>query len=118
MNFEAMLVAGVMGLKCMFTDHSLFNFIAFENHILNKMIKTLFCHLDATIWVSHVNKENFTLRMRQDPRKVYVINNAVNTRNFRPLEENEILDPVPGLQGKVLKTLVNTLIFWIKKKKE
>jgi len=49
--------------------------------------------------------------MRQDPRKVYVINNAVNTRNFRPLEENEILDPVPGLQGKVLKTLVNTLIF-------
>jgi len=49
MNFEAMLVAGVMGLKCMFTDHSLFNFIAFENHILNKMIKTLFCHLDATI---------------------------------------------------------------------
>jgi len=29
--------------------------------------------------------------MRQDPKIVYVINNAVNTMNFRPKQKNEII---------------------------
>ncbi|CAI2366682.1 unnamed protein product [Moneuplotes crassus] len=98
--YDVFEVAKALGKKCIFTDHSLFNFIAPENHITNKLLKSFVCHLDAAICVSHVGKENFSLRTRNDPKKVYVINNAVNTRNFRPKEKNEVLDFPPNFEEK------------------
>ena len=62
LQYEALLIAKSLGLKTVFTDHSLFNFSDPENIILNKLSKTMHSELDAAICVSHINKENFTLR--------------------------------------------------------
>ena len=84
LQYEGLLIAKSLGLKTVFTDHSLFNFSDPENIVLNKLTKTMLSELDAAVWVSHVNKENFTLRWAFNPNKIYVISNAVSTSNFTP----------------------------------
>jgi phosphatidylinositol glycan class A protein len=73
-----------MGLRTVFTDHSLFNFTGFDSITMNKCCKWMFCTVDAFICVSNANKDNLTLRAAVNPLDIYVIPNSVDTTKFTP----------------------------------
>ncbi|KAF2034107.1 phosphatidylinositol:UDP-GlcNAc transferase PIG-A [Setomelanomma holmii] len=88
---EAILHARTMGLRTVFTDHSLFGFADAGSILTNKLLKFTLSDVDHVICVSHTCKENTVLRASLDPLMVSVIPNAVVAENFRPLtlEQNE-----------------------------
>ncbi|KAI9730265.1 MAG: Phosphatidylinositol N-acetylglucosaminyltransferase gpi3 subunit [Cirrosporium novae-zelandiae] len=86
---EAILHARTMGLRTVFTDHSLFGFADAASILANKILKFALSDVDHVICVSHTCKENTVLRASLDPLMVSVIPNAVVAENFRPLSYNE-----------------------------
>lgn len=95
LGHEAIIHAKTMGLKTVFTDHSLFGFADAGSILANKMLKFTLSDVDHVICVSHTwsfltnswltcSKENTVLRGALDPNMVSVIPNAVITDNFRP----------------------------------
>lgn len=80
----ANVAAPVMGLRTVFTDHSLGAFNDAAMIQLNKVIKWLMSQVDASITVSQAGKDNLTLRAAIQPDKIFVIPNAVNTSEFKP----------------------------------
>ena len=90
-----------MGLRTVFTDHSLFGFADAGSILTNKLLKFTLSDVDHVICVSHTwyvqslclyyamlttcSKENTVLRASLDPLMVSVIPNAVVAENFRPL---------------------------------
>ncbi|KAI9753440.1 MAG: Phosphatidylinositol N-acetylglucosaminyltransferase gpi3 subunit [Chaenotheca gracillima] len=85
---EAILHARTMGLRTVFTDHSLFGFADAASILTNKLLKFTLSDVDHVICVSHTCKENTVLRASLDPLMVSVIPNAVVAENFRPLAAN------------------------------
>lgn len=81
---EGILHAKTMGLKAVFTDHSLFGFADAASIHLNKFMKFTLSDVDYAICVSHCSKENLVLRACLNPNRVMVIPNAVDTTNFTP----------------------------------
>jgi phosphatidylinositol N-acetylglucosaminyltransferase subunit A len=81
---EAILHARTMGLRTVFTDHSLFGFADAASILTNKLLKFSLSDVDHSICVSHTCKENTVLRASLDPLMVSVIPNAVVAENFRP----------------------------------
>lgn len=81
---HCLLTAQAMGLRTVFTDHSLFGFADLASYYMNKLLKWHLGCIDACISVSHANKDNLTLRAAVDPRKIYVIPNSVDTQKFTP----------------------------------
>ncbi|KAI9726506.1 MAG: Phosphatidylinositol N-acetylglucosaminyltransferase gpi3 subunit [Chrysothrix sp. TS-e1954] len=94
---EAILHARTMGLRTVFTDHSLFGFADAASILTNKLLKFTLSDVDHVICVSHTCKENTVLRASLDPLMVSVIPNAVVAENFRPLArpsiDNEMVTP-------------------------
>ncbi|KAL2054674.1 hypothetical protein ABVK25_004978 [Lepraria finkii] len=82
---EAILHARTMGLRTVFTDHSLFGFADAASILTNKLLKFTLSDVDHCIGVSHTCKENTVLRASLDPLMVSVIPNAVVAENFQPL---------------------------------
>ncbi|KAJ5259604.1 hypothetical protein N7478_012585 [Penicillium angulare] len=82
---EAILHARTMGLRTVFTDHSLFGFADAASILTNKLLKFTLSDVDHAICVSHTCKENTVLRASLDPLMVSVIPNAVVAENFCPL---------------------------------
>lgn len=76
--------AQAMGLRTIFTDHSLFAFGDATSIHMNKVLKWKHALADASICVSHANKDNLTIRACMDPERIYVIPNAVDSRKFTP----------------------------------
>ena len=56
----------IMGLRCVFTDHSLFGFSDVASFYMNKVMKWVLALTSACICVSHANKDNLTLRAAVD----------------------------------------------------
>ncbi|KAF6829916.1 phosphatidylinositol n-acetylglucosaminyltransferase gpi3 subunit [Colletotrichum plurivorum] len=83
---EAILHGRTMGLRTVFTDHSLFGFADATSILTNKILKFSLSDVDHVICVSHTCKENTVLRASLDPLMVSVIPNAVVAENFRPLD--------------------------------
>jgi phosphatidylinositol N-acetylglucosaminyltransferase subunit A len=81
---EAILHARTMGLRTVFTDHSLFGFADAASILTNKLLKFALSDVDHVICVSHTCKENTVLRAALDPLMVSVIPNAVVAENFQP----------------------------------
>ena len=77
-----------MGLRTVFTDHSLFGFSDAGSILTNKLLKFTLSDVDHVIGVSHTCKENTVLRASLDPLMVSVIPNAVVSENFAPLPSN------------------------------
>ena len=73
-----------MGLRTIFTDHSMFGFNDMASISINKVMKWHMANIDACITVSHGNKDNLTLRASVHPKQVYVIPNSVDTTKFTP----------------------------------
>lgn len=82
---EAILHARTMGLRTVFTDHSLFGFGDAGSILTNKLLKFTLSDVDHVICVSHTCKENTVLRASLDPLMVSAIPNAVVAENFQPL---------------------------------
>lgn len=85
-----------MGLRTVFTDHSLFGFADAASILTNKLLKFTLSDVDHVICVSHTCKENTVLRASLDPLMVSVIPNAVVAENFQPLnypKQNGVLSP-------------------------
>ncbi|OJJ45819.1 hypothetical protein ASPZODRAFT_68585 [Penicilliopsis zonata CBS 506.65] len=82
---EGILHARTMGLRTVFTDHSLFGFADAASILTNKLLKFCLSDVDHVICVSHTCKENTVLRASLDPLMVSVIPNAVVAENFQPL---------------------------------
>jgi phosphatidylinositol glycan class A protein len=103
---EAILHARTMGLRTVFTDHSLFGFADAGSILTNKLLKFTLSDVDHVICVSHTwyafaarffadhadsaSKENTVLRASLDPLMVSVIPNAVVAENFRPLDRHSV----------------------------
>ncbi|PYH94861.1 phosphatidylinositol N-acetylglucosaminyltransferase GPI3 subunit [Aspergillus ellipticus CBS 707.79] len=83
---EAILHARTMGIRTVFTDHSLFGFADAASILTNKLLKFILSDVDHVICVSHTCKENTVLRASLDPLMVSVIPNAVVAENFHPSE--------------------------------
>lgn len=81
-SFQATAAAQVLGVKTVFTEHSLFNFADAASINLNKIIKWSYRDLDACIAVSAACKDNICLRAKIDPNRCFTIQNAVNTDLF------------------------------------
>uniref|UniRef100_A0A8H7NDL6 Phosphatidylinositol N-acetylglucosaminyltransferase GPI3 subunit n=1 Tax=Bionectria ochroleuca TaxID=29856 RepID=A0A8H7NDL6_BIOOC len=86
---EAILHGRAMGLRTVFTDHSLFGFADAASILTNKLLKFTLSDVDHSICVSHTCKENTVLRASLDPLMVSVIPNAVVAENFRPRDYKE-----------------------------
>ncbi|KAI4465834.1 n-acetylglucosaminyl-phosphatidylinositol biosynthetic protein [Holotrichia oblita] len=81
---EAIFIGSLLGLKTVFTDHSLFGFADGSAIITNKFLEITLSDCNHCICVSHTGKENTVLRGRIDFNKVSVIPNAVDTYTFTP----------------------------------
>ncbi|KAL4891590.1 hypothetical protein BDV59DRAFT_66163 [Aspergillus ambiguus] len=90
---EAILHARTMGLRTVFTDHSLFGFADAASILTNKLLKFTLSDVDHVICVSHTCKENTVLRASLDPLMVSVIPNAVVAENFRPRTDDRLSGP-------------------------
>ncbi|XP_031830102.1 phosphatidylinositol glycan anchor biosynthesis class A isoform X2 [Nomia melanderi] len=81
---EGMLIGRLMGLKTIFTDHSLFGFADASAILTNKFLEISLADCDHCICVSHTSKENTVLRAKVPKEKIFVIPNAVDTTLFMP----------------------------------
>ncbi|KAM7203981.1 glycosyltransferase [Rhypophila sp. PSN 637] len=86
---EGILHARTMGLRTVYTDHSLFGFADAGSILANKLLKFSLSDVDHVICVSHTCKENTVLRASLDPLMVSVIPNAVVPEDFKPLSPAE-----------------------------
>ncbi|GAA5907873.1 phosphatidylinositol N-acetylglucosaminyltransferase SPT14 [Sporobolomyces salmoneus] len=94
LGMEGIMHARTMGIKAVFTDHSLFGLGNMAEIWGNKMLKGCLSDVEAVICVSHTGKENTVLRGALDPSIVHVIPNAVVASQFRPAEP---IPPIPEI---------------------
>lgn len=85
---EAMQIGALMGLRAVFTDHSLFGFADLSAVVTNKFLQMGSSFCNHYICVSHTGKENTVLRARMKASNVSVIPNAVDTLLFTPNPAN------------------------------
>jgi len=93
-----------MGLRTVFTDHSLFGFADASSIITNKFLQFSLADIDHVICVSHTSKENTVLRASMNPHTVSVIPNAVDANVFTP-------DASKKISGKVTIVVVSRLVY-------
>ncbi|XP_055937371.1 phosphatidylinositol N-acetylglucosaminyltransferase subunit A-like [Argiope bruennichi] len=101
---EAMLHAKTMGLKTVFTDHSLFGFADASAIITNKLLQMTLSVCNHVICVSHTGKENTALRANVRPDVISVIPNAVDTAIFKP-------DLNKPLQSTITVVVISRLVY-------
>jgi phosphatidylinositol N-acetylglucosaminyltransferase subunit A len=81
---EAMQIGVMMGLRAIFTDHSLFGFADLSAVVTNKYLQISLAFSNHCICVSHTGKENTVLRAQVKASNVSVIPNAVSASQFTP----------------------------------
>ncbi|KAL4221229.1 hypothetical protein ACF0H5_019493 [Mactra antiquata] len=104
MAHEGMFHARNMGIKTVFTDHSLFGFADASSILTNKLLKFSLADCSHAICVSHTSKENTVLRARIQPDTVSVIPNAVDASMFVP-------DPSKRHKNKITIVIVSRLVY-------
>ncbi|CAD5210922.1 unnamed protein product [Bursaphelenchus okinawaensis] len=88
MAHEAMLHGWSLGLKTVFTDHSLFGFSDMAAIFLNRLLlRYSLPNIDRSICVSNVCKDNIVLRAGLNRHNVSVIPNAIDAKRFLPSKE-------------------------------
>lgn len=108
MAHEAMFHARWLGLRTIFTDHSLFSLDQDVASVLtNKLLRFVLSDVDAVVAVSFAGKENTCERGGVDAGKVWVIPNAVDAEEFRPRRGGAVQDaPVQPLTVVILSRLM------------
>nr|XP_006825510.1 PREDICTED: phosphatidylinositol N-acetylglucosaminyltransferase subunit A-like [Saccoglossus kowalevskii] len=103
LGHDAMFHARLMGIKTVFTDHSLFGFADASSILTNKILRIVLSGVNHVICVSHTSKENTVLRASINPSMVSVISNAVDATIFTP-------DVTKRSQIKVSSTVVIVIV--------
>ncbi|RLN71576.1 hypothetical protein BBJ28_00024904 [Nothophytophthora sp. Chile5] len=94
-----------IGLKTVYTDHSLFGFADAASVHLNKVMKFSLSTVDAAIGVSHTCRENLVLRACLRPDRVATIPNAVDATKFTPPPPS-VLKPDDPITVVIISRLV------------
>ena len=84
MAHEGLFHAKCLGLKAVFTDHSLFGFADVGSILTNKLLKFALADVDHVVCVSHTGRENTVLRASLRPENVSTIPNAVDAQQLFP----------------------------------
>lgn len=85
MAHEAMFHGWCLGVRSVFTDHSLFGFADASAILTNTLVLHYsLANVNRVICVSYTSKENTVLRGGLEPSKVSTIPNAIDTSNFLP----------------------------------
>ncbi|KAI0052662.1 glycosyltransferase family 4 protein [Auriscalpium vulgare] len=84
LGHEGILHAHLLGVRTVFTDHSLFGFADAASILTNKLLEATMRTVGATICVSHTGRENTVLRANLAPEDVYVIPNSLIADQFLP----------------------------------
>lgn len=87
---ESLVHANTLGLKTVFTDHSLYGFSVLGSILLNKLLLFTLANVDRVICVSNICKDNMIVRGNMDPAKLSVIPNAIISDEFKPLNYNNL----------------------------
>ena len=87
MAHEAILHSHHLGVRTVFTDHSLFGFDDAASILTNKLLEGALRNVDRTICVSHTGRENTVLRARLLPETTYVIPKSLAPDQFKPTDE-------------------------------
>uniref|UniRef100_A0A7M6DNK1 phosphatidylinositol N-acetylglucosaminyltransferase n=1 Tax=Clytia hemisphaerica TaxID=252671 RepID=A0A7M6DNK1_9CNID len=101
---ESIMHGKSMGLKTVFTDHSLFGFADVSSILTNKLLEFTLTDIDHVICVSNTSKENTVLRASIHPDKVSVIANAVDSDVFTP-------DPTKKDASKITIAVASRLVY-------
>ncbi|BFZ17338.1 hypothetical protein BsWGS_20377 [Bradybaena similaris] len=104
LGHEAMFHARTMGLRTVFTDHSLFGFADASSILTNKVLNFSLADCTHVICVSHTCKENTVLRASMSPSCVSVIPNAVDPTVFQP-------DPSKRHTEKITVVVISRLVY-------
>ncbi|KAI0341340.1 transferase [Trametopsis cervina] len=91
---EGILHAHHMGVRTVFTDHSLFGFDDAASILTNKLLEGALRNVDAVICVSHTGRENTVLRAKIPPESAYVIPSAIVADQFTPDTTKAVSDIV------------------------
>jgi phosphatidylinositol N-acetylglucosaminyltransferase subunit A len=103
---DCFLIAQSLGIKTVFSDHSLFGFSNIPSINISKYAQFALCNIDAAVCVSFVDKENLSLRAKLDPKKLFVIPNAVDSDMFYAKLEKR-----PRDKGVINVVLVSRLVY-------
>ncbi|GJE86608.1 glycosyltransferase family 4 protein [Phanerochaete sordida] len=87
MAHEAIMHAHHLGVRTVFSDHSLFGLDDAASILTNKLLEGALRNVDRVICVSHTGRENTVLRARLLPETTYVIPNALVAEQFRPADQ-------------------------------
>ncbi|KAI9507190.1 transferase [Russula earlei] len=94
LGHEGVLHPHLLGVRTVFTDHSLFGFADAASILTNKLLEGMLRNVDAAICVSYIGRENTVLRSNLPPKSVYVIPNAIIADHFRPAVSNPPKDMI------------------------
>ena len=86
-SLECVLHSRTLGLRLVYTDHSLFGFGDLAEVNINKVLRSVFSDVDQTISVSNIARDNLILRAMFNPYKTNVIPNGVDFTKFKPDKE-------------------------------
>ncbi|KAF8581261.1 glycosyltransferase family 4 protein [Ramaria rubella] len=86
LGHEGILHSHLLGVRTVFTDHSLFGFADSGAILTNKLMEASLRNVDRVICVSYTGRENTVLRAGIHPSIVHVIPNALIPEQFRPAE--------------------------------
>ncbi len=103
---EALFIAGSLGLRTVFTDHSLFSLNSLASIHVNKLMEFSLRNASHVIAVSHTLRENLVLRANLSPHDVSAIPNALDTSQFKPNPKN-----APNVHEKIVIVVVSRLVY-------
>lgn len=102
---EAIHHGGLLGVRSVFSDHSLFSFDDSVGILTNKLLASALRNVYACICVSHTGRENTSLRGEVEPERISVIPNALVASQFQPTAPYR--PPPPGsLEGEDITIVV------------
>ncbi|GCB65381.1 phosphatidylinositol N-acetylglucosaminyltransferase subunit A isoform X1 [Scyliorhinus torazame] len=101
---DALFHARALGLRTVFTDHSLFGFADLSSVLTNKLLTVSLCDTNHIVCVSYTSKENTVLRAALSPDIVSVIPNAVDPTDFTP-------DTAQAQPGTLTVVVVSRLVY-------
>lgn len=102
LGWQAMVHAQTMGIRTVFSDHSLFGLGGMDDIHANKALKYSVTNCAHIICPSHTSKENIVIRCRIIPDKVSVIAHAVDSNVFCP--DYTIRSPLSYKEKKIKDT--------------
>ncbi|KAF7679669.1 Phosphatidylinositol N-acetylglucosaminyltransferase subunit A [Astathelohania contejeani] len=79
---EGIFHAQTLGLRTVFTEHSLFECGTVENLVVNMLARWVLLDVDRVICVSYTTKENLMYRTHLPSKLIHVIPNAVEKNKF------------------------------------